>query len=94
MGLKRTPVEKVMDVLNFCPGTKGVPFGSLVQKHPEYSVAKSPELLRGPSIMLMSRFAPELNRKKNPANALNDYIHPFKRAPVEQFTGLWPDNVS
>src|SRR5581483_10335273 len=75
-----------MDVLNFCPGTIGVPFGSLVRKHPEYSVAKSPEILRGPSIMLMSRFAPELNRKK-PGHALNDCIHLFKRARVEQLPG-------
>src|SRR5581483_3932866 len=38
--------------------------GSLVRKHPENFVAKSQENLRGPSIMLMSRFAPELNWKK------------------------------
>src|SRR5581483_8824027 len=91
--LKRTPVAKVMDVLNFCQGTKGGSFGSLVRKHPEYSVAKSPENFRGPSIMLMSRFAPELNLKKL-CHALNDCIHLFKRARVEQFTGLWPNNVS
>src|SRR5581483_8775693 len=60
---------------------------------PEYSVAKSSENLRGPSIMLMSRFAPELNRKR-PCHTLNDCMHVFKCARVEQFTGLWPDNVS
>src|SRR5581483_11136296 len=43
---------------------KGVPFGSLVRKHPENPVAKSPENLRGPSKMLMSRFAPEITRRK------------------------------
>src|SRR5581483_8812673 len=64
-----------------------------IRKHPEYSVAKSPENLRGPSIMLMRRFAPELNLKR-PCHALNDCIHVFKRARVEQFTGLWSDNVS
>src|SRR5581483_9521759 len=82
-----------MDVLKFFPDTKGVPFGSLVRKHPENLVVKSPENLRGPSMMLMSRFATEITRRK-PSHALNDCIHPFKRARVEQFTWLWPDNVS
>src|SRR5581483_11288048 len=82
-----------MDVLKFCPGTKGVPFGSLVRKHPENPVAKSLENLRGPTMILMCRFAPEITRRK-PLACPNDCIHPFKRACVEQFTGLWPDNVS
>src|SRR5581483_4633932 len=43
---------------------RGYPFGSLVRKHPENPVAKSPENLRGPSMMLMSRFAPEITRRK------------------------------
>src|SRR5581483_5892300 len=61
--------------LKFLPRHQRV-FGTLVRKHPEYSIAKSPENLRGPSIMLMSRFAPELNRK-SPCHALNDCIHVF-----------------
>src|SRR5581483_6841243 len=44
-------------------------------------------------MMLLSRFAPEITRR-NPSHAPNDYIHLFKRARVEQFTGLWPDNDS
>src|SRR5581483_2871189 len=43
---------------------RGYPLVSLVQKHPENPVAKSPENLRGPSMMLMSRFAPEITRRK------------------------------
>src|SRR5581483_9576466 len=43
---------------------KGVPFGSLAQKRPENPVAKSAENLRGNSMMLMSRFAPEITRRK------------------------------
>src|SRR5581483_9303332 len=82
-----------MDVLKFCQAPKGVPFGNLVRKHPENPVAKSPENLRGPSMLLMSRCAPEITRRK-PSHAPNDCIHPFKCARVEQFTGLWPDNVS
>src|SRR5581483_4665153 len=51
--------------LKFLPRhQRGVPFGSLVRKHPENSVAKSPENLRGPTMMLMSRFAPEITRRK------------------------------
>src|SRR5581483_11580550 len=41
-------------------------------------------------MMLLSRFAPEITRR-NLSHAPNDYIHPFKRARVEQYTGLWPD---
>src|SRR5581483_702039 len=48
----------------FAHTPKGVPFGSLVRKHPENPVSKSPENLRGPSMMLMSRFAPEITRRK------------------------------
>src|SRR5581483_310664 len=51
---------------NFAQAPKGVPFGSLVRKHPENPVAKSPENLRGASIMLTSRFAPEITRRKPP----------------------------
>src|SRR5581483_3938650 len=43
---------------------KGVPFGRLVRKHPENPMVKSPENLRGPSMMFMSRFAPEITRRK------------------------------
>src|SRR5581483_5617342 len=54
--------SKSYERLKFLPRhQRGYPFGSLVRKHSEYSVVKSPENLRGPSIMLMSRFAPELN---------------------------------
>ena len=65
----------------------------VVRKQSENPMAKSPENLRGPYILLMSRFAPEITRRK-PLPSPNDYIHPFKRARAEQFTGLWPDNVS